>query len=213
MEYVNSDDESNIELLKLEHEKIEVAFEGIQLVLNTKKKKGESGSRVLLDGSIRGRVQPGRMLAIMGPSGAGKSTVLHALAGRIKYSNQLQLYGRRYVNGIPVSIDSMIPAAFIAQDVSFFPYMTVRETLSFRVELKLGSLLNQQERDAMVNDLLQELGLTKAADTIVGDQKVRGISGGERKRLSIAVEMIGTYVSGIKMRRCLNILFGITHSI
>jgi ABC-type lipoprotein export system ATPase subunit len=162
---------------------VDLAFDGIQLVLT---KKGRR--RDMLDGSIRGRARPGRMLAIMGPSGAGKSTVLHAIAGRIKDSSaKLTLHGTRYWNGIPLSEDSFVPTAFIAQDVSFFPYMTVRETLAFRVELKLGS----NGCDAMVQDLLDQMGLTRAADTIVGDAKVRGISGGERKRLSIAVEMIG----------------------
>jgi ABC-type lipoprotein export system ATPase subunit len=162
---------------------VDLAFDGIQLVLT---KKGRR--RDVLDGSIRGRARPGRMLAIMGPSGAGKSTVLHAIAGRIKDSSaKLTLHGTRYWNGIPLSEDSFVPTAFIAQDVSFFPYMTVRETLAFRVELKLGS----NGCDAMVQDLLDQMGLTRAADTIVGDAKVRGISGGERKRLSIAVEMIG----------------------
>jgi ABC-type multidrug transport system ATPase subunit len=164
---------------------VDLSFEGLQLLLS---KKG--GSKVILDGSIRGRAKPGRMLAILGPSGAGKSTVLHALAGRIKDSSKLKLYGTRYLNGLPLSPDSMVPAAFIEQDVMFFPHMTVRETLSFRVELKLGSLLSKSARDAMVQDLLEQLGLSRAAETIVGGSKVRGISGGERKRLSIAVEMI-----------------------
>jgi ABC-type multidrug transport system ATPase subunit len=166
--------------------KVDVSFDGIELTLT---KNGRQ--KVILDGSIRGRAEPGRMLAIMGPSGAGKSTVLHALAGRIKHSSSLKLYGSRYVNGKVLSADSIVPAAFIEQDVAFFPHMTVRETLSFRVELKMGSILSKKARDAMVDDLLIELGLSSAADTIVGDQKVRGISGGERKRLSIAVEMIG----------------------
>jgi ABC-type multidrug transport system ATPase subunit len=151
----------------------------------------KGGSRIILDGSIRGRAQPGRMLAILGPSGAGKSTVLHAIAGRIKHSSKLKLYGARYLNGQPLSADSMVPTAFIEQDVAFFPHMTVRETLSFRVELKLGSLVSKKARVGLVDELLEKVGLTQAADTIVGDQKVRGISGGERKRLSIAVEMIG----------------------
>jgi ABC-type multidrug transport system ATPase subunit len=167
---------------------VDLVFEGLELVLQTKKK---NGSRILLDGSIRGRAQPGRMLAILGPSGAGKSTVLHALAGRIKHSSKLKLFGSRYINGHPLAPDSMVPAAFIEQDVAFFPHMTVRETLAFRVELKLGSLISKKARDSMVQELLDELGLASAADTIVGGQKVRGISGGERKRLSIAVEMIG----------------------
>jgi ABC-type multidrug transport system ATPase subunit len=168
-------------------EPIDLAFEGLTLKLETK--SGEV--RTLLDG-VRGRAQPGRMLAVMGPSGAGKSTLIHALVGRVKDNSKLSLYGRRYINGEPVSGDSLLPAAFIEQDVNFFPHMTVRETLHFRVELKLGSLLSKHARDKMVDGLMDQLGLTKAADTVVGDAKVRGISGGERKRLSIAVEMISS---------------------
>jgi ABC-type lipopolysaccharide export system ATPase subunit len=77
-------------------------------------------------------------------------------------------------------------------EVNFFPHMTVRETLNFRVELKLGSMLKKKSRDKMVDDLIQQMRLEKTADTIVGDSKVRGISGGERRRLSIACELISS---------------------
>lgn len=164
---------------------MDIAFEGLQMELTTKK-----GVKTILDGSITGNAQRGRMLAILGPSGAGKSSVLHALAGRVQQSSKLKLYGRRFINNQEISGDSLVPSAFVEQDASFFPYMTVRETLSFRVELKLGSTLKRPQRESVVSDLIQELGLYKVADSIVGDDKVRGISGGERKRLSIAVEMI-----------------------
>lgn len=173
-------------------EQVELAFEEMLLTLQPKKKKNGAEPRLLLDGSIRGRARPGRMLAIMGPSGAGKSSLMTALAGRVKDSPKLKLSGRRYMNGVAVAGESMIPAAFVGQEVNFFPYMTVRETLDFRVELKLGSQLTKTARDNKVQDLIDMLGLTKAADTIVGNTKVRGISGGERKRLSIAVEMISS---------------------
>ena len=84
----------------------------------------------------------------------------------------------------------MIPAAFIEQDTNFFPYMTVKETLDFRVELKLGRTVNKNDRDDIVKELMALLSLSKSANTIVGNTKVRGVSGGERKRLSIACEMI-----------------------
>ncbi len=70
--------------------------------------------------------------------------------------------------------------------------MTVKETLDFRVELKLGSKLNKVERDKVVSDLMELLGLTKSQNTIVGNTKVRGLSGGERKRLSIACELVSS---------------------
>ena len=87
--------------------------------------------------------------------------------------------------------DTQIPTAFIEQDVNFFPHLTVKETLDFRVELQMASVLSKEERDDLVAKLMSDLGLTKSANTIVGNTKVRGLSGGERKRLSIACEMIG----------------------
>jgi ABC-type multidrug transport system ATPase subunit len=128
----------------------------------------------------------------MGPSGSGKSSLIHALAGLIKESNKITVEGKRYINGNILAGDSILPAAFIEQDVNFFPHMTVKETLDFRVELKLGSTLGKSARDDVVASLLDLLGLTQSANTIVGNSKVRGLSGGERKRLSIACEMISS---------------------
>ena len=70
--------------------------------------------------------------------------------------------------------------------------VAVQETLDFRVELKLGGTMSKAARDELVEDLLEKLSLTKVANTIVGDIKVRGISGGEKKRLSIACELINS---------------------
>lgn len=86
----------------------------------------------------------------------------------------------------------MLPCAFVEQENNFFPHMTVRETLSFRVELKLGSRISKNARDELVNELINELRLDMAAETIVGDTKVRGISGGERRRLAIACELVSS---------------------
>lgn len=171
-------------------EKMDIGFSGFQMELKPKK-KGQN-SRLILDGSIRGRARPGRMLAIMGPSGAGKSSVMHALAGKVKESSKVRLEGSRYINGHAITGESQIPAAFVKQDVNFFPHMTVRETLAFRVELKLGSLISKEAQAKRVEELIQDLKLESAADTNVGDTKVRGISGGERRRLAIACELISS---------------------
>lgn len=120
----------------------------------------------------------------------GKSTLLHAIAGRIPESPNLQLEGMRYINGQSVDGDDILPAAMVEQEVNFFPHMTVRETLDFRVELEVGRALTKSQRATMVMDLMEQMRLTDVADTIVGNSKIRGISGGERKRLSVAVELI-----------------------
>ena len=69
-------------------EPMDLEFSGFQMELKAKKKN--QSTRLLLDGSIRGRAQPGRMLAIMGPSGAGKTSVMHALAGKVKESSKIK---------------------------------------------------------------------------------------------------------------------------
>ncbi|VEU37074.1 unnamed protein product [Pseudo-nitzschia multistriata] len=168
--------------------KMDLGFRGFRMELKGKKK--DQKNRLILDGSIRGRARPGRMLAIMGPSGAGKSSVMHALAGKVNASPKIELEGSRYINGDTITGESQIPAAFVKQEFNFFPHMTVRETLAFRVELKLGSLISKKAQAERVEELINDLSLGRAADTIVGDAKVRGISGGERRRLAIACELV-----------------------
>ena len=129
----------------------------------------------------------------MGPSGSGKTSLMNAIAGKIKQSDKISLSGTRYVNNEELSPDSQLPAAYIEQESNFFPHLTVKETLDFRVELKLGDKLGKAARDDIVKDLIELLGLTKSANTIVGDAKVRGLSGGERKRLSIAWYVFRVY--------------------
>ena len=170
--------------------KVDVGWEGIKMVLKQKKKGDNKAERIILDGSLKGVAKAGRLTAVMGPSGSGKSTFLHALAGRIKEDPKISLSGKRYVDGEEVAGDSQLLAAFIEQEVNFFPHMTVKETLDFRVDLKLGKKLSKSERDEVVSSLMDQLGLTKSANTIVGNAKIRGLSGGERKRLSIACELI-----------------------
>jgi ABC-type multidrug transport system ATPase subunit len=82
--------------------------------------------------------------------------------------------------------------AYVRQEDIFYTQMTVRETLMFAARLRLPSSVSLEEKRAVVDSLLNKLSLVKAADTIVGDAKRRGISGGERKRLSIGCELIGS---------------------
>jgi ABC-type multidrug transport system ATPase subunit len=97
------------------------------------------------------------------------------------------------VNGDP-AVDGRLPetvaAAFVKQEDLFYPYMTVRETLVFAARLRLPRATPLKEKLATVEKLLTQLGLQKCAETLVGDAKVRGVSGGERKRLAIACELI-----------------------
>ncbi|EOY00906.1 ABC-2 type transporter family protein isoform 2 [Theobroma cacao] len=127
----------------------------------------------------------------MGPSGSGKTTLLNVLAGQISASPRLQLSGLLEVNGKPSS-NKAYKFAYVRQEDLFFSQLTVRETLSLAAELQLPEISSVEERDEYVNNLLFKLGLVSCADSNVGDAKVRGISGGEKKRLSLACELIAS---------------------
>ncbi|OAY47212.1 ABC transporter G family member 7 isoform X2 [Manihot esculenta] len=141
--------------------------------------------------NVSGEAKPGRLLAIMGPSGSGKTTLLNVLARQLMASPRLHLSGLLEVNGMPIS-NKAYKFAYVRQEDLFFSQLTVRETLALAAELQLPETSSVEERDEYVNNLLFKLGLVSCADSIVGDAKVRGISGGEKKRLSLACELIAS---------------------
>ena len=131
-----------------------------------------------------GSVRPFRMHALMGASGAGKSTLLDILAGRLKTTS-----GSILVNGktVPPSTFRKL-SGYVMQQDALLPLFTVRETLRYAARLRThlkGAALEQR-----VEDTLAMLHLTDAADTIIGDELHRGLSGGEKRRVSIGVDMI-----------------------
>lgn len=81
--------------------------------------------------------------------------------------------------------------AFVKQEDLFYSQLTVREVLLFTARLRLSKRMNDAEKRAYVEQMIFKMGLTEVADTLVGDEKKRGISGGERKRLSLACELMG----------------------
>ncbi|KAL3036628.1 hypothetical protein AAZX31_01G019900 [Glycine max] len=156
----------------------------------TKKKKVEekwSNQEVDLLHEITSYAPKGCITAVMGPSGAGKSTLLDGLAGRIASGS---LKGRVSLDGATVSA-SLIKrtSAYIMQEDRLFPMLTVYETLMFAADFRLGplSLADKKQR---VEKLIDQLGLTSSRNTYIGDEGTRGISGGERRRVSIGVDII-----------------------
>uniref|UniRef100_A0ACD5TRZ8 Uncharacterized protein n=1 Tax=Avena sativa TaxID=4498 RepID=A0ACD5TRZ8_AVESA len=154
-----------------------------------KNKRGDM-ARFLLS-NLSGEAKPGRLLALMGPSGSGKTTLLNVLAGQLSESPSLHLSGYLYVNGQPMS-EGGYKSAYVRQEDIFFSQLTVRETLSLAAELQLPDTMSPERKEKYVTDLLFRLGLVNSSDSIVGDAKVRGISGGEKKRLSLACELIAS---------------------
>ena len=139
-------------------------------------------------GGVSGELLPGKLLAIMGPSGSGKTSMLNALAGRVPLSNpQDALSGSITVNGRRQA-NMHLCSAYVMQDDNLFGYSTVNETLMFAAALRLPSTMSLAQKQAHVDAVIGKLGLTPARDVIIGNAKVRGVSGGERKRVTIGVE-------------------------
>ncbi|XP_066310168.1 ABC transporter G family member 16-like [Miscanthus floridulus] len=144
-------------------------------------------TRALLDG-VSGEAREGEILAVMGASGSGKSTLIDALANRISRD---ALKGAVTLNGEPLTgtvLKSI--SAYVMQDDLLFPMLTVTETLSFAAEFRLPRALSPAKKRARVQALIDQLGLRAAANTIIGDEGHRGVSGGERRRVSIGTDII-----------------------
>ncbi len=129
----------------------------------------------------------GKLIGIMGGSGSGKSTLLNVLNGNLNPSK-----GRVLVNGIDVhaqadQIRGVI--GYISQDDLLIEELTVYQNLHFNAKLCFGGR-SKEEVEQRVTDLLRQLGLYEIKDLKVGNPLAKTISGGQRKRLNIALELI-----------------------
>lgn len=169
---------------------VTIQWHDIRLKLEQKTSYGYI-TRHILDG-VSGAAYPGRLLAVMGPSAAGKTSLLNALARQVPFSTKMSFHGKIEINGVDVKTDDAIRQAYIQQEDLFYSQLTLRETLTMACSLRLPADLDPIERDRLVNALIEKLGLTACADTYVGDATTRGLSGGEKKRLSIGCELINS---------------------
>ncbi|KAJ8532336.1 hypothetical protein K7X08_012259 [Anisodus acutangulus] len=129
--------------------------------------------------------RPGEITAIAGPSGAGKTTLLEILAGKI---SPTKATGQVLVNGHPVNAKCFRRlSGYVTQEDALFPLLTVEETLMYSALLRLQG--GKTESANRVGVLIKELGLEHVAGSRVGGSN-RGISGGERRRVSIGVELV-----------------------
>ncbi|KAK4581901.1 hypothetical protein RGQ29_025170 [Quercus rubra] len=145
-----------------------------------------SEEKDILNG-ITGSVNPGEVLALMGPSGSGKTTLLNLLGGRLI---QPTVRGSITYNDHPYSKFLKSRIGFVTQDDVLFPHLTVKETLTYAALLRLPKTLTKEQKEKRAIDVIHELGLERCQDTMIGGSFVRGVSGGERKRVSIGNEII-----------------------
>ncbi|CAN6201474.1 unnamed protein product [Urochloa humidicola] len=159
---------------------IEIAFKDLTLTLKGSKKK--------LLRSVTGKLMAGRVAAVMGPSGAGKTTFLSAIAGK---ATGCQTTGMILINGKmePIRAYKRI-IGFVPQDDIVHGNLTVQENLWFNARCRLSDDLSKADKVLVVERVIESLGLQAVRDSLVGTVEQRGISGGQRKRVNVGLEMV-----------------------
>ncbi|RYP63670.1 hypothetical protein DL771_009158 [Monosporascus sp. 5C6A] len=180
----------------------EIGFDGEAHLLNTTvhnltwrgvtvtvKDRNTKHLRNIVD-NVEGIVEAGEICALMGPSGCGKTTLLNVLAQRDAHAHKVS--GSVLVNGaeIPLSTFRDI-SCFVEQEDALIGSLTVRETIDFAARLSTNaSSLPVKERIVRINALLEAFGLRDQANTLIGTPIRKGISGGQKRRVGVASQLI-----------------------
>ena len=148
----------------------------------------KTGKRVL--NNVNGVIRPAQLTAIMGPSGSGKTSFMTTLAGRAHYGN---MSGEVLLNGEhinPKSNEYQSKIGFVPQNDIMHPNLTVFETLLYTARIRQPFSLRRTEQLRKVNQTIGQLRLENVQHSIIGDEAVRGISGGQKKRVNIGIELV-----------------------
>ncbi len=162
---------------------VAIAFEGISYVVVD---AATERPKLVLD-EVSGAVEPGEILLLMGPSGCGKSTLLNALCGLTRPSS-----GSITANGVVVEDMASLGGAigFVPQEDIMLTEFTVEELLLHSARTRLPSSWSEAKKRELVNDTIAMLRLEHRRHSRVGGDGERGVSGGERKRVSIGIEVV-----------------------
>ena len=166
------------------HERVHLMFEDLQCW-------APDGKHILR--GVTGQIKPGDLVAVMGPSGCGKTTLLDVLAGR--RSDAYATSGRVYVNGLHSRTragKALLQQALgymLQLAVCYCDRLTVKQNIAYSALMRRPGM-SRCERNALVEQLIDSIGLRHVSDTVVGGASGGGLSGGQKRKLSLAIEMV-----------------------
>lgn len=165
--------------LMADHIPATLHFESVSYAINNK--------AVLTD--VSGSVAPGQLMAILGSSGAGKSTFLDILARKDKRG---RVGGQLYINGRTIDDNELYKrlVGFVDQEDTLMSTLTVYETVLYSAVLRLPKDMSIEAKKFRTLETMQELGILGIKDSRIGESGKRSISGGEKRRVSIACELV-----------------------
>uniref|UniRef100_A0A3Q7ER82 ABC transporter domain-containing protein n=1 Tax=Solanum lycopersicum TaxID=4081 RepID=A0A3Q7ER82_SOLLC len=146
----------------------------------------KDGNKAILKG-LTGYAKPGQLLAIMGPSGCGKSTLLDTIAGRLGSSTRQK--GDILINGRKQTL-AYGTSAYVTQEDTLMATLTVKEAVYYSAELQLPNSMPKSEKKQIADMTMKEMGLQDAMETRIGGWSGKGISGGQKRRVSICLEIL-----------------------
>ncbi|CAI9285298.1 unnamed protein product [Lactuca saligna] len=147
---------------------------------------GKDGCKSILSG-VSGYAKPGEIVAIMGPSGCGKSTLLDSLAGRL--ASNTRHNGRVLINGQKQRL-TYGTLAYMTQEQVLMWTLTVKEAVYYSAELQLPKLMPRSEKRERADRTIREMGLQDCVNTRIGGWGVKGLSSGQKRRVSICLELL-----------------------
>lgn len=172
--------------LLLEKGQVRITFPAPVFALHVDKLQVALGARTLLH-EVSFTALAGEVIALVGPSGAGKTTLLNAISGaRAASGGQVRL-DRQDLWDLLERVPTLIGE--VPQDDIVSPALTVEESLHYAAHLRLPGA-SRAVRAGAVNAVLTELGLERVRTSRIGDPDERGISGGQRKRVNLAPELL-----------------------
>ncbi|GAM89868.1 hypothetical protein ANO11243_079080 [Dothideomycetidae sp. 11243] len=158
------------------------------VTVTVKDRQTQQPKNLLCD--INGMAKAGQLVALMGPSGSGKSTLLNVLAHRTAAMNA-SIKAGVYINGAPAESATFRKiSAYVEQEDALVGSLTVRETLNFAARLSLPNTVSKPERLERIESLLNAFGLTNQSENLIGTPIRKGISGGQKRRVSVAAQLI-----------------------